>query len=419
MPDTSFHLNSYRCWYINNCLMDVFSGISRWFSEVYFKEFKTVVLGGYCRAIREIQNSLKDGQDADKPVLPAIAIDPFGDIATDNKFAQLWRLTDIGENLQDLYMHPQYQDDYFGFSVIANRFTGNFQVIIFVQSPYEYLDHYLQSIMFFHGGFNRRVRPGLIRTNVLIPDEVITTAYQDAPYDWTNSGITREFNKVINRDHFVFPMEIGPQVWLTSISNASAVYGEDGLSTYKLQLTCEYDVDLPTHIIVRNNDLIEHLNIKLQTSDPLYIPGNIPLHTTNEEQIVFDDKHLKGMPADSLGRSPYFKRLKAQEYHKYMFTSDLIMKICNRTRLRHYATLQYNFDQDIKATDGHKIDISGAKLKVGHYDQIIIGDRKGVLDYGTPYIVDTEDTGMIISVNIDVEKGSIWDIILYQFEEQT
>ena len=408
------HLNSYRAFYVHNPLMDVFSGIMSWFNTAYFTDFKATIIGGYDRAIKEIEDSLNSGEQVEQLKLPAISLNPFGDIATDPKFPNLWRCKDIGESLQNLYMDPIYEDDYFGFSVIANRFTGNFEVIIYVQSPYEYLDHYIQSIMFFHGGFNRRVRPGLIRTNAIIPDEVVNTAYDGvAPYDWSGSGITQEFIKVLNADHFVYPMELGPQIWLNSITNASTIYGDDGLTTYKLQMVIEYDVDLPTHIIVKNNDRIESLNIKITTSDPVFIP-EIPIYNASDTVYVTDDQNLEGVPSDAIGPQPYFKELKVQEYYPYMFAPDRMVRSCeNGITIKHAMTVQYTFTNDVAADDGFQIDISAANIPITIYDQIIIGDRIGELVYGTAYEVDLEATGTIITVKMDVPANRVWDILLY------
>jgi len=407
------HRSSFRCFYVHNCLMDVYSGIMGWFTTNYFTEFNATILGGYDRAIKEIEDALASGDQVETVKLPAISLNPFGDISTDPNFPQLWRLHNLGENLQTLYMDPEWEDDYFGFSVVANRFRGNFEVIIYVQSPYEYLDHYIQSMMFFKGGYNRKVRPGLIQTHAIIPDEVITTAYADAPYDWSQSGITSEFIKVLNRDHFIYPMELGPQVWLTSIANASIVYGEDSLATYKLQLTLEYDVDIPTHIIVTDNNRIEHMNIKISTSDPVFIPP-VPQFENDDMTVVKDWENMDDIPENILGPSPYFKKFKIQEYYPYMFGPDRMTRSCeNGETLKHAVSLQYIFDDDVLADDGFTIDMSPANNPIDVYDKIIIGDRIGHLVYGTAYDVDLDATGNIITVKMDVPKDRVWDILLY------
>jgi hypothetical protein len=407
-------LNAFRCFFVHNCMMDVFSGITQWFTQSYFTEFNTVCMGGYDRAIREIQEDLSIQNEAEKALKPALSIQPIGDLTTDEKFAQLWRLQEIGTNLHDLYLEPLYEDDYFGFNVVANRLRGNFEVIIYLTSPYEYLDHYIQSLMFFHGGFNRRVRCGMVQTHALIPDEVLAGAYADAPYDWSQTDLTTHFNNVINREYSYFPMELGPQIWLSSISNASTVYGEDALGTYKIQLVCEYDIDVPTHIIVKANDKIQTLNMKITTNDPIFIP-NVPRYSDSATQIVIDDLNLKDVPRDALGPDKYFKELKMQEYHAYMFGPDRMIRGCSSgTTLVHHATINFIFDEDVNGEDGYTIDISQAGMPIDYYDKIIIGDRTGVLTYGKSYEVDLEDTGTIVTVKTDVTKDTIWDILLYK-----
>ena len=417
--------NKFYCFYVNNCLMDAFSGMMSWFSESYYNAFKHCILGGYDKAIREIKTHLKNGEQSGALPLPSISLNPFGDLAVDPKFPQLWRVPSVGTNLASLYLDPLYEDEYFGFSVIANRFTGNFEVIIYCNSPYEYLDFFVQTLMWFHGGFNRRVRPGLISTNCIIPDEVVETAYEDAPYDWTKSGLKKEFVKSMNGNYYLFPINIGPQIWLTGVSNASTVYGEDDVASYKLQITVEYDIDLPTHVIVKSNDRIRNMNIHLSTSDPVFVP-EIKMFDSDENTLVDDNPNMKLRPEDVLGDSKYFRRVKQQEYQRYMFAPETAARPCSasgcsrsNTTLEHACTLSYKFDKKVTKEDEFIIDFSSfIPYRVSQYDMIMIGNKEfGVLVYGTDYEVDLNETGSKIKVLTNVEPGTMWDIYVYKEQE--
>lgn len=413
----------FYCFYVNHCLMDVFNGIMSWFTQSYYTDFKYKVMGGYDKAIKLIKESYSKDKQPNIP-LPSISLNPLGDIAVDPKFAQLWRVPSIGTNLQQLYMDPIYEDERFGFSVIANRFTGNFEVIIYCGSPYEYLDFFTQTLMWFHGGFNRRVRPGLISTNCIIPDEVVTTAYDgDTPYDWATAGVSKQLIKSMNSEFFVYPMTLGPQIWLTSVTNGSTIYGEDDVESYKLQLTIEYDVDLPTHVIVRRNDRIQHMNVKLSTSDPVFVPS-IASAKGDDYTIVDDNPNMRDRPADALGDPKYFKILKQQEYQMYMLCPRDIIRPCKcegecrckSTTLTHAVTLQYRFDTEVTPDDQFVIDFSTViPYTVDEMDKIVIGNREiGKLDYGVDYIVDTDETGTKITVLSNVKKDACWDIYIYK-----
>lgn len=419
--------DKFYCFYVNHCLMDVFSGIMSWFSESYYNAFKHKILGGYDKAIQEIRMHLNKKDQAEILPLPSISLNPFGDITVDPKFAQLWRVPSIGTNLASLYMDPIYEDEYFGFSVIANRFVGNFEVIIYCASAYEYLDFFVQTSMWFHGGFNRRVRPGLIHTNCIIPDDVILGSYGDAPYDWSETGITKQFIKSMNGDYFLYPITLGPQIWLTSATNGSTVYGEDDLASYKLQLSIEYDVDLPTHIIVRSNDRIKDMNIRLSTSDVVYVPLTEVIE--NETNTIVDNNpFMKDRPKNALGDPLYFKSIKQEEYQQYMNCPTDIIKPCGKAvedgmncetiTYHHKCTLRYKFTEDIKSTDNFIIDISTiVKYQIHFYDEIIIGDPNiGKLTYGVDYIMDLDETGTKITVLKNVTKDTTWDIYIYQPE---
>lgn len=419
--------DKYYCFYINHCMMDVFSGIMSWFNTSYYNAFKHKILGGYDKAIREIKNHYNNNEQGQTVALPAISLNPFGDISVDPKFAHLWRVPSIGTNLHRLYLDPIYEDEDFGFTVVANRFIGNFEVIIYCESAYEYLDFFTQTLMWFHGGFNRRVRPGLITTNCIIPDEVVTQSYGDGPYDWSKAGVTKHFIKSMNEDYYLYPMTLGPQIWLTSVTNASTVYGEDDLSSYKLQLSIEYDVDLPTHIIVKTTKHIEHLNMHISTVDPVYVPKISVTENKNNSVVYVNDPYMKDRPEDALGDPRYFKVLKQEEYHEYMSCPHDIVKPCGecgtgqckQSSLKHQCTLQYKFPEDVTKDDEHIIDISTAvPYTINDYDWVIIGNREiGQLEYGKDFEVDLSETGTKIKVLSDVKKDACWDIFIYQNEE--
>jgi hypothetical protein len=98
-----------------------------------------------------------------------------------------------------------------------------------------------------------------------------------------------------------------------------------------------------------------------------------------------------------------------------MFGPDRMIRGCaSGATLKHHATVNFIFDQDVTPEDGFTIDISQAGLPIDYYDKIIIGDRKGVLMYGESYEVDLDDTGTIITVKTNVSKDDIWDILLYK-----
>jgi hypothetical protein len=268
--------------------------------------------------------------------------------------------------------------------------------------------------MWFHGGFNRRVRPGLIHTNCIIPDEVITGSYGDAPYDWSHTGITKQFIKSMNGEYFLYPMTLGPQIWLTSATNGSTIYGEDDLASYKLQLSIEYDVDLPTHIIVRSNDRIKDMNIRLSTSDVVYVPKT-EVVDNNTNKVVDNNPALT-------------KVIKQEEYFQYMYCPQDIIKPCGQPTkdgmncetitYHHQCTLRYKFTKDVKPEDNFVIDISSVvDYRIYLYDEIIIGNPDvGQLTFGVDYIVDINETGSKITVLKDVSKDTMWDIYIYQPE---
>lgn len=397
--------------------MDAFSGILQWFKDSYGNgKFKTVVMGGYDKAVREIRSHFKDGKQPEVPVLPAISLNPLGDISMDPRFMQLWRVPSIGSDLAGLYLNDLiYEDRNFGFALIHNRFIGNFEVIIYCQSAYEYMDFFTQTLLWFHNGGGRVVRPGLIKTNCILPEEIVKGAYENE--DWASSGLTRKFIRQMNENGFIYPVVIAPQIKLSSVSNASTVYGDSDVSEYKLQITVEYDIDLPTHILVRNDamPMIQDLVIRTNDSEMVYHHVYTP-----------EDKTVADIEEEWYKRSYnsyYFARLEKDEYFNLIYDYESLAKFTSRPDdYVQVMAMEYKFPKDCDPeTIPYIIDLSVIPYEIESYDEIVIGSRSpdeeegyGIIKAGDAYTVDFGQTYKQISPKYKIKKDTVWDIVIYK-----
>jgi len=413
------HINDERLFYINNGLMTVYQGIFNWFIQDYFTDFKYKTMSTHDKAIEELKqyacdaNTSGSGELVDAIPLPAISFNPLGDILPDPNFLHLWRFRQIGVPGVNAFIRPyEYEDEYFAYSIIRTKFKGNLEMIIWLESVYEYIDHKVMLQMWFHGGNNRRVRIDHIDTNIIIPADIIETAYQGFQYDWSNTGLRNELIKVLNQDKYFLPLKMSPQIWLTSLSDASVVYGGDDIANYKLQLTMEYDVDLPTYIVIRNAEKMENIKITfdtdIATSSKDYqieIPPDDPDNTETYEPENNNDiwpENVKG---------PEQPKYIPKQTQPYLHIPAQALRICDNSTFEFKKALAYQFPNDVLSVDNHTINLDGEV--VDDPDKIIVGHRKiGELIYGNTYELDL--AGENIIVKIDVDKDTYWDIFIYQ-----
>lgn len=410
----------YNVYYLSHCMTDVHSNIMDWLIRCYERhgqKMAYIVQAGYDKGIREIKAHFSKGTQPEQPRLPALIYNGLnGDMVADQKFLNLYR-SEIGIDLYSAYLGcTEYEDRYFGYSIPRLRITGNGEYIILCESQYSYTDMFLQTLMIFHGGVNRRIREAMVKTECVIPENIITQAYPDGT--WFDSGVTRHFIKSMNGDFFVLPLMLGPQIWLTGISNASTIYGENDVSEYKLQVTFEYDVDLPAMMVCRSDMQPMALGLSLETQDSELIYDHIFTPSNQTLEDISKEWFERAMS------TYYFAKMDKDDYFKLIYSYDDLARFVNEPEdYVQVLALEYKFPKDCRPGETpYIIDMSSIPYEIDDYSEIVVGMRSdtegyGILKGGDAYTVDFNETRKCLIPSIDIDAGTIWDIVIYKKSE--
>jgi hypothetical protein len=209
------------------------------------------------------------------PNLPAIILNPSGEFKISDAITgahQLWRFPNISnghESLKCLLYDPIYQDSNVRIHPIFTRLKGDFELIMLLNSFYEYCDMKLYMLQIF-GGENRPIYPTVFRTFLIIPNEMLEYEYRNPVtgethfLDWEGAGAFETLVKTTNRNEIVVPVNIKPRYTLMNIADGSMKYGgADKLADWRLNVSVEYEIEMPWYVYLRSDYLVENINFNI------------------------------------------------------------------------------------------------------------------------------------------------------------
>ncbi len=258
MPITSQVVHHY---YIHNVIGSFVRTMAAFLSNDLYKPTTEVVIGTYEKALQHYKSLQEEGDSKRSPGHPFMSFDPSLEIEPEDRAGRFpYQYPNLARNQGAKQWDPKiYEDDNVTIAPVLNRYKGMFEVVLWCRSVYEYLDFKVLTHQFF-GGPDRTIYPVNVSGYMAIPD-CLRYYTHDNPYqlntyqlDWTNNKAESVLYKTLNRDKFVFPFDLRPEIKLTSASDASEKYGGDGLAEYKLQITLEWESWLPTHMV-----LVDHV----------------------------------------------------------------------------------------------------------------------------------------------------------------
>lgn len=299
-----------RFFYIHNCALPLYTGILSWFTNCLYNKFNFKTISTYEKFIKELRDESgectnnEEGNPIYKPKLPAISLDPMGDVDIDERWAQLWHFGWIegGANwastlFQDL---TPYKAEWFRMAIIPTRFIGTMECTIAIDSPTKLIDLYFATRMFFGGGFNRPIRPSFIEADVIVPTELMEDVFYNNEYTGVNDmniqfdnpdHINHKIIKQLGGDEYYYiPIELDPQIRLQSISGSSEKHGGNDLAKWSYTFSFSYEVNIPTFFYLETdwkldvteknlymyNDSVRYADDNSTFTDDYFDPKNIP-----------------------------------------------------------------------------------------------------------------------------------------------
>ena len=426
----------YFYTFIHNVYGSFFRDMMNYFLYAY-PRFEWWVMGTYDKAVEYLikgeelgsSSQIIGGQvprEPDMPMKGAIIMNPLGEFApadANTGGKQLWRFPNLGFAFVNRLFDPIYRDEHVKITPGFQRMKGEVELIMMVESFYEYCDlrMYLYSIF---GGMERVIEPQYFTSFIIIDDELLNYEYYNEhtglryTLDWSTAGAYEQLVKTTNRNEMAIPVTIKPQLTLTGISDASERYGgTDKLPSWKINATVSYEVELPAFLFMEIDYLAENFNVQTRYGSA-YSAYNDYQPPINRElknfSWIWDVPSTSSQTPDQLSQP---LQILADDSTNVIAT-DVVPETTENT-------MAYTGDFVFKTRYMHtvtadEVDTTGV-LAITIPETIepplilIVNSKDGELDYKNHYdIVDSGDTLNINLETVPLESDQILELFVYE-----
>jgi hypothetical protein len=317
--------------YIHNVFGHFFKNTLDYFSDYLYPRFQYKVIGTYDKAVEYITKTEQYGREVDKPNLPALILNPSGEfLPSDRGGKQFWRFPNLQGGYGSYLYDPVYKDINVMITVAFSRLKGEMELIILPSSFYEYCDLRLYLLQIF-GGTERPIYPITFNTNIIMPDNFIGYKYnntvQNINYtlDWNKSPMGESLIKSINKELHVLPCKITPWFVLTGMSDGSERYGgTDKLAEWRLVLNIDYEIEVPSFIIMTTDMMLEKINFNFLVGND-YSYNNYKPQTNIFSQELFIE-HINLDSTSTVDLSSVENVLESEELTSETKKTEYILK---------------------------------------------------------------------------------------------
>jgi len=401
MADNEKLTTRYHYSFIHNVFASFYEDVLEYFTGYLQPRFEHTVVSSYDKAVEFLAKKDQYDREIDQPNLPALILNPSGDFEiSENGGLQFWRFPNLAPALIKRLFYPVYQDSNMIITVGFSRFKGTMEIISLVNSVYEYMDTKVLFTQIF-GGLNRYIYPRYFDSVIIIPDELYnyryTNEYTGVNYkiDWEGAGATEQLIKTTNQNEMVIPVHIKPWFRLTGMSDGSEKYGgSDKLASWRLVSNIEYEVEMPSFLILESDYLAENIKmtIKYGSAYSAYTSHQPPNHReviVSSWDLGLDDTSNSEIDYDTTSEIDYKK--------------SLVFK----TRYYHIITTQ-------EAESTIDVDITLPET-ITDKDYLVVNSRYGEMEYGDHYtIVNNGNTLRIKVDNVTLAANQIVELYVYE-----
>ena len=408
--------------FIHNVYANFFKDTLDYFSLCLYPRFEYRVVSTYDKAVEYLTKKGQFEREADMPLFPALILNPSGDFELADTIAsghQLWRFPFLAPGFAKYIWDPIYKDANTEINVGFIRIQGDIELLMLLNSFYEYCDLRMMLIQIF-GGFERWIYPRYFKTFIILPDELVNYRYVNEytglryKLDWDSAGAYDFLVKTTARNELVIPAVIKPIFKLTGFSDPSSRYGgTEKLADWRLGATIRYELEVPSWLILKSDYLVENINISLQSgsSYSAYDSSEVPINrqlwqvrynwgydetSTTENAIINQGIRYSGQEAQEVLAEIDATCVSVFE-GEYLF----------HTRYYHIVT-----QADLDSTSDLNITLPET---ITDLKALIVSSKYGELNYGTQYEVINSGTILrIIIENVQLELGMILELYVYK-----
>jgi hypothetical protein len=399
--DDDKNQNRYHYYFIHGVFGNFYKDVLDYFVYLY-PRFDYTVVSTYSKAVEYLNKKNKLGRENDKPNLPALILNPSGEFEpADISGKQLHRYPNLAPGINKNLYEPIYQDKqmiiYPGFS----RIKGEIEIVTLFDSFYEYADYKTFMIQIF-GGLDRPIWPSFFNSYIIIPDELVNykyhNEYEGITYniDWESAGAYEKLIRSTNKTELVVPLVVKPIIKMTGMSDGSNRYGAtDDLADWRLVLSLEFEVEMPTFMNLESDYLLENINFDFRFSSAfsIYNNENIPV---NKNVIKTHYDILMDSTSNDLNYS--FEDTTSE----IVYDVDLVLK----NRYVHIIT------QD-EATSESNVEIQ-LEENIDDINKLIVNSKNGIMNYGSHYEISNENILVLKIDNMSLLKDQIIEIYIYE-----
>ena len=393
-------------FFIHNVYANFFKDTLDYISLHLNPRFQYRVVGTYDKAVEYITKNCQYDRETDRPQLPALILNPTGDFDLADSNAggkQLWRFPNLAPGMIKRIFEPVYQDANTLITVGFIRMQGDVELIMLLNSFYEYCDMKMLLLEVF-GGYERWIYPQFFTTFIILPEELVNYKYEN-PYtsfsynlDWNSAGAYNHLVKTIAKEELVLPCNIKPIYKLTAISDASTRYGgTDNLADWRLGATIRYELEMPSFLVLQSDYLAESFDINIFAGSAYSVYHDYKVPTFRISRKVERDWGLDETSNSTIiydGTCVEDTAVTEQEYEFH-------------TRYFHAIT-----QAEADSTSNVSITIPEQILDLNGF---IVNSKYGEMEYGVHYTIVNNGYTLVINVkNVDLETGMVIELYVYK-----
>ncbi|MCK5604567.1 hypothetical protein KAR91_21950 [Candidatus Pacearchaeota archaeon] len=378
----------YHHFFIHKVFGNFYKDTLDYFSKYLYPRFHWTVVGTYDKAVEYITKTDELGREPDKINLPALILNPVGEFnvadATDGG-KQLWRFPNLAPGMIKRIFDPLYLDENIAVNVGFSRFKGEIELIMLLNSFYEYCDLRVFLIQMF-GGLERWIYPRWFTTFIILPEELLNYTYKNEytntsyQIDWDGNGANDQLIDTTAKTEKVVPCTIKPTFKLLSIGDGSNKYGGDRLAEWKLTITFEFQIEIPTTLILEVDSLT--------TIPPLM---NFEIATAS----AFSE-HAEYARTEGITLAPE---------HAYVTDGEITVN----NRYYHLITQEQEDSETV-----YQIDLPE---QITDHNLLKLQSKTGVLSYGDHYTLVNDGNSIEIKADVvDFKKDDVVEVYTYKKE---
>ena len=394
----------YLYSFIHNVYGHFFHDTMTFFTEHLYPDFGSKMISTYDKAVEYLSKKNELGREQDKMNLPAFILDPSLELTPSTPAAtgslQLWRWPNLAPGFIKRLINPIYQDSHVIVTPGFSRIRGEINIIILCNSAYQIMDFRMLLLLIF-GGLERYIYPQVFKSYIILPEELLNYHYtndvtgESYYLDWNSAGAHDVLVKTIAQNKTVVDCNIKPIYRLMSLSDGSTKYGGEKLADWRLLATIEYEVEIPSWMILESDYLVRNVKLEIGYGSSFSKYSNKPPINRSIRRIEWESglsEYTDSIPLDISD------------------TSASVIFICDATLIDR----RYHIVTEDEASSKVDIDID-LPFQVVDPICIIVNSKYGKLDYWNHYkLIDNGRTLKIIVDNIDLEKGMFLELYLYK-----